>query len=226
MPREQRQINESHNVVHGVVMLSDAKSPAELGARSLRKSMRHLSNGSSGHASLMLSPIERVFLNVRFVVFKSAGGVANKLFVDQPSSDNLAAHGIGERNVRTHVQTQPEIRPLSRTGAPRVHDIKLGAVVHALKQVMEKNRVRFPRVRTPEQDDIGFFDFAIRTRAAACSKYRRQTGDAGSMSSPIAAVNVVAAHDTADEFLRRVVQLVRGLGAAEHAKVPRVVFLD
>src|SRR5580700_6521744 len=92
--------------------------------------------------------------------------------------------------------------------------------------MMKENRMRFPRVRAPQQDDVGVFNFAIRASPAACSEYRRQTGDAGGMSSPVAAVNVVGAHDTASEFLRRVVQFVSSLGATEHAKVPRIVFLN
>ena len=91
---------------------------------------------------------------------------------------------------------------------------------------MKENRMRFPSVRSPQQDHVGIFNFAIRTGPAARSEYRRQTGDARGMSSPIAAINIVRAHDAADEFLRRVVQFVRGLGATEHAKVPRIVLRD
>lgn len=92
--------------------------------------------------------------------------------------------------------------------------------------MVKENRVRFPRVRAPQQDNVGVFDFTIRAGPPACSEYRRQTGDARGMSSPVAAVNVVAAYDAANEFLRRVVQFVSGLGATEHAKVPRIVFLN
>ena len=88
---------------------------------------------------------------------------------------------------------------------------------------MKKNRVGFPRIRTPQQDDVRFFNFAIAARATAGSEDRRQTGDAGGMSSPVAAINVVRAHDAADEFLRCIVQFVGGLGATEHAEVPRIV---
>src|ERR1700680_705387 len=92
--------------------------------------------------------------------------------------------------------------------------------------MMKENRVRFARVRAPQQDNVRVFNFAIRACPPACSEYRRQTGDARGMSSPVAAVNVVGAHDTAHEFLRRVVQFVSSLGATKHAKVPRIVFLD
>src|SRR5262249_34465038 len=47
-----------------------------------------------------------------------------------------------------------------------------------------------------------------------------QTDDAGSVSSAIATVDVVAAQGLADELLGDEVDLVRRLGAAEHADTP------
>src|SRR5580704_14489220 len=91
---------------------------------------------------------------------------------------------------------------------------------------MKKNRVRFPCVRSPQQNYVRLFDFAIRACSPACSEYRRQTGDARRMSSPVAAINVVRTHDAAHEFLRRIVQLVGGLRATEHPEVARVLLRD
>jgi len=88
---------------------------------------------------------------------------------------------------------------------PWINHIKFSTVVNTLQQVMEKNRVRFPRVRSPQQDDVCIFNLAIRTCAASRPEYRRQTGDARGMSSSIAAINVVGTHDAANEFLRRIV---------------------
>jgi hypothetical protein len=90
----------------------------------------------------------------------------------------------------------------------------------------KKDRMCFPGVRSPQQDHIRVFNFTIRTGPAACSEYRRQTGDARGVSSPVAAIDIVRAHHAADEFLCRVVQFVSRLGATEHAKVPRIVLLD
>ena len=92
--------------------------------------------------------------------------------------------------------------------------------------MVEENRVRFPRVRAPQQNNVGVLNFAIRACPSACSKYRRQTGDARGVSSPVTAVDIVRTHHAANEFLRRIVQFVSSLGATEHAKVPRIVFLD
>lgn len=71
--------------------------------------------------------------------------------------------------------------------------------------MVKENRMRFPGVRSPEQDNVSVFDFAIRTGPPACSEYGRQTGDARGMSSPVAAIDVVRAYHAADEFLRGVI---------------------
>jgi hypothetical protein len=91
---------------------------------------------------------------------------------------------------------------------------------------MEENRVSFPCIRAPKQDKIRVFDFLIRTGSTACSEYRRQTGDARGMSSPIAAVDVVRSHDAANEFLCRVIELVGCFGTAKHSKVPWIPLFD
>src|SRR5580704_19772376 len=89
--------------------------------------------------------------------------------------------------------------------------------------MMEENRVRLARIRSPKQNDVRIFNLAIRASATTGSENRRQTGDARGMSSPVAAINVVGAHDAADEFLRGVIQFVGRLGTTEHAEVPWVV---
>ena len=56
-----------------------------------------------------LCPVQRVFLDVCFIGFKSAGGVLDKFLIGQPGGDNFAAHGIRQRNVRAHVKAQPHV---------------------------------------------------------------------------------------------------------------------
>src|ERR1700674_297593 len=56
------------------------------------------------------------------------------------------------------------------------------------------------------------------TRAAPGPEHRRQTGDAGSVSGPVAAIDVVAADDAACDILREVIQFVGRLRAAEEAE--------
>ena len=63
---------------------------------------------------------------------------------------------------------------------------------------MEEDRMGFPRVRSPQQNNVGVFNFLIRTCSAARSEYRRQTDDAGGVSGAVAAVDVVRAEDHVD----------------------------
>jgi hypothetical protein len=89
--------------------------------------------------------------------------------------------------------------------------------------MMEKNWVRFPGIGAPQQDYICLFGFTIRTGAPARAEDRRQTGDAGGVSSTIAAINVVRPHHGTDKFLRRIVELIGSFRAAEHPEIARIV---
>ena len=60
---------------------------------------------------------------------------------------------------------------------------------------MEEDGVRLAGIRSPEQNDIGVFRLAIRAGAAARTENRRQTGDAGGVSSSVTAIDVVCPHD-------------------------------
>ena len=78
--------------------------------------------------------------------------------------------------------------------------------------------MRLARIRAPEHDQVGVLDLLVGARTATCAEYRRQTDDARSVSSSIAAVDVVAADDRAGELLGDVIHLVGRLRAAKHAK--------
>jgi hypothetical protein len=137
--------------------------------------------------------------------------------------NDFAGHRVGEVNIGAHVKAKPSVRPLCRAGTARINYEQLRAIVNALKHVMEKDWVRFARVGTPKQDRVRIFGFTIRTGASARAEDRRQTGDAGGVSSTIAAINVVRPHYGTDKLLRRIVELVGGLRTAEHSKIARIV---
>src|SRR6266849_777314 len=82
---------------------------------------------------------------------------------------------------------------------------------------MEEDRVRLPGVRAPEEDDVRLLDLAVGAGASPSAEHRRQTDDAGRVSGPVTAIDVVRAEDDARELLRQEVDLVGGPGAAEDA---------
>src|SRR5579859_1272320 len=223
---EQREVDEGYYVVDRVVMLGDSESPAELGARGLGVNVRGLPNYAGGDAGIALGALQRVFFHASPVGFKAAGGILNKLCVGKSGGDNFAAHGVGQRNIGTNIQAQPNIGPLRGAGAAWVDYEKLGALAHTFQNMMKENRMGFAGVGAPQKDNVGLLRFAVGTGAAARSENRRQTGDARSVSSAVATVNIIASDDRADEFLCGVVQLVGGLGATKHAKGLRTVLGD
>ena len=91
---------------------------------------------------------------------------------------------------------------------------------------MKEDRVRLPRVRAPQQDDVRILDFTIRTGATARSEYRRQTGDARRVSSAVAAIDMITADHRPHELLSGIVQLVRRFGTTEHAERISAVFRE
>ena len=84
--------------------------------------------------------------------------------------------------------------------------------------------MRLPRVGTPQQDDVRLFNLLVRAGAPARPKYRRQTGDAGGVSSTVAAIDVVRADHRPDKLLRHIIQLVGRFRATEHTERVRPVF--
>ena len=98
--------------------------------------------------------------------------------------------------------------------------------MNSFQHVMEEDRVRLPGVRSPEDNEIRLFYLAIGTGAATGSKDRRQTDDARSMSSPVAAIDIVAADHRPRELLCHEVHFVGRLRAAEHPEALRAVPLD
>jgi hypothetical protein len=91
---------------------------------------------------------------------------------------------------------------------------------------MKEDGVRFPCVRSPQQDDVCFFHLGVGTGAAAGPENRRQTDDARRVSSSIAAVYVVRSDNRANELLCNVVQFVGRLGTTEHSEQPWIPPLD
>src|SRR5262245_23182730 len=91
---------------------------------------------------------------------------------------------------------------------------------------MEENRMCLPRVRSPQEDHVRVLCFLEGAGAAARAEHCRQTDDAGRVSGPVAAIDVVTADDHAGKLLGDEVHLVGGLGATEQAERPRTVTLD
>ena len=88
---------------------------------------------------------------------------------------------------RADVEPEPARRPTAPRTCAADRPRKPRAVVHALQQVVEEDRVRLARVRSPQEDDVRLLDLAVGRRAAARTEHRRQTDDARSVSSAVAA---------------------------------------
>jgi len=223
---EQSEIDERENIVHGVVVFCDSQRPAHLGAARFCIGVGDFAYQRSGHPGFTFGALQRVFFNGVAIGFKSARGVPDELLVGQAGMNDLARHGVSERDVGADVESQPSVRELGRARAARIHHDELRAAACGLQQMVEQDRVRLAGVGTPQKNKIGLCHFLIRTGGAARAEDRRQTGDAGRVSSSVATVNIVAADDRTHELLRDVIQLVGRFRATEHAKRARAVLRD
>ena len=223
---QQRQVDQREDVIDRVVVLGDPEGPADHRPAGPGVGVRHLPDRAGGDARLPLGVGERVGLHGLAVRLEARRGVLDELPILEPGGDDLPGHGIGQRDVGTHVEAQPGVGPARGAGAPRVDRVEAGAVVDALEQVVEEDRVRLSRVRPPEQDDVRFLDLPVGVRPPTGPEHRRQTGDTRRVSRAVAAIDVVAAEHHARELLRDEVHLVRALGATEHPERVRAMPID
>src|SRR5208337_2192106 len=177
----------------------------------------------AGH---VLRVLESEAFDVGLVGVKPGGGPLDKGPVLESRSDDFPADGVGQDDVRAHVEPKPDVRPTRRIAAAWIDDPKPGALVDCLEYVVKEDGMGLTRVRPPEQDEVRILDLAIGTSCTTRTKNRRQTDDAGGVSSTVATVDVVGANDHPSEFPGQEIQFVRGLRATEYAESLRAVFLQ
>ena len=226
MSREQREVDKSQNVVHGVVVFGDSERPTDHRLVGSSISVRHLPNNTRRHTRLTFGICERVGLDNAPVVFERGRRIVDKLLALQARHDDFTRHRIGECDVRPHVEARPQVGPLNGAGSPWIDRVKASSVSNAFQDVMEKYRMRLPGVRAPEKNDVGLFDLLVRVGATTCAENRRQTGDTRSVSSTVTAIDVVASDHQPSEFLRDEIHFVGALGATEKPETLRTVFLN
>ena len=142
-------------------MLGDAKGPAQLGAGCRCVGMRELANHVARHAGDLLRSFERVAVDGCGVLVEPGRCMTDELLVDQPRCDDLAADGVGQRDVGADIDAQPNIGPLGRLGTARVNAVDAGALMNAFEDVMEEDRVGVARVRTPQNDQVRGLDLFV-----------------------------------------------------------------
>ena len=103
---EQGEVDQRAHVVHRVVVLGDAQRPADHGAVGAGVGVGHLADHSAGTpvtASARSSVQGSTLLAERL---EAAGGVLDEAAVLEAGGEDLARHGVGERDVGAHVERQ------------------------------------------------------------------------------------------------------------------------
>ena len=220
---EERQVDERVDVVDRVVVLGDPEGPADDGAVGRRVAARDPADLLGGDAGLALRPLGRGGGDRRAELLVAAGAVVDEPGVLKALGDDDVRDGVGEGDVRAHAEGDVLVGPAGARGPAGVDDHQVGAVPLPLEHVLEHDRMRLAGVRAPEHEDVRLLQLLVGRGAASGTEHGRQPGDRRGVSGPVAAVDVVRADHAAHELLRGVVQLVRGLGAREHADGVRPV---
>src|SRR5579864_8824281 len=163
-------------------MFGDAQSPAELSAWCGRVGACQLGDALAWNAGDLLGVVEGVGLDAFGIFVEAARSAIDELAVFQSGCQDLTPDGVGQRNIRADVEPKPGVGPARRTRAARIDDVQLCAVAYASQDVVKEDRMRFPRIRTPENDDAGVLSLFVGAGATARAEDRRQTDDARSVS--------------------------------------------
>ncbi len=114
-----------------------------------------------GHAGLALGVLERVRLDVGLEGLEVGRRPLDELAVLQPGGDDLARHGVGQRDVRADVEPQPAVGPLGARRPARVDGVQARAPIDPLQEVVEEDRVGLAGVTAPEEDEIRLLDLLV-----------------------------------------------------------------
>ena len=185
MAAEQREVDQREHVVDAHVVLGDAERPADHRAVGAREGVRGVADHLGRHAGDALALGQRERLDVRRVLGEADGRAIDEAVVDEAGVDDLARHRVGQRDVGADVEPEPAVGPLGRGRAPRIDRVEPRAVVHALEQVVEEDRMRLTGIRSPQEDDVRLLDLAVGRGPAARTERCRQTDDTGSVSGAV-----------------------------------------
>jgi len=112
-------------------------------------------------AGLTLGVLERVRLDLRPVGVEAGRRPVDERAVGQAGGDDLAPDRVRQRDVRADVESEPAVGPLGRARPARVDRVQPRPVVDAAQEVVEEDRVRLARVRTPQDDEVGLLDLPV-----------------------------------------------------------------
>ena len=103
MTAQQRQVDEGEHVVDTIVMLGNAKGPAQLCPGCLGVGVGKLADGFSRYAGDEFAHVERPRFDAGLVRLKVAGGTIDEALVGEAGSDDLTGNRVGERDIGADV---------------------------------------------------------------------------------------------------------------------------
>src|SRR5918994_465689 len=116
---QQPQVDQREDVVDRVVVLGDAERPTDHRAIGLRVGMSELADRVGRDPGHLLAALERPIHHRVAVRVDALGAALDERGVVEVVHDDLARDRVRERDVRTHVDAQPQVGPFCRGRAAR-----------------------------------------------------------------------------------------------------------
>ena len=113
MAAQQCEIDQRQHIVDAVVMFGDAERPTDLCRFCISECMCEFADCFGWYTSYFASRFERPLFNRGGILSKAACGVFDERTIGETCVNDLAGDGIGERDIGSDVEPQPQISPLS-----------------------------------------------------------------------------------------------------------------
>jgi hypothetical protein len=75
--------------------------------------------------------------------------------------DDLAGHRVGQGDIASDVEAEPQVGPFGGARPPGVDRDQPRAAVDALEEVVEEDRMGLAGVAAPQEDEIRLLDLTV-----------------------------------------------------------------
>ena len=160
--------------------------------------MRNLADHLGGDAGDRLAALERPVPTLARVLVE-AGPAHDESLVLIPRDDLARIVFESAMSVPTSIPSQRSANAADslRRGSTT---ISFAPRLERLQDMVEEDRMRLPRVRPPQHDEVGLLDLLVRAGTATGTEHGRQTDDGGRVSGAVAAIDVVGPKDLTSEL--------------------------
>lgn len=133
---------------------------------------------------------------------------------------------VEQRDIAAQAKLQVDIRQVCQASAARIDDDQRGAARLGAQHARADHGVVLGDVGADHQQQVGLVDVGDAATHRPGAQGASQAGHRRAVADARAMVDVVGAQHRAGKFLRRVIVLIAGMGAADHPDAGRPQFVQ